>query len=323
MKQREIRNYQSTSDGDRTLEKRCGEKKNPLTMVIDRSFVDVLDEYDGLLIREKLFTSQSACGVREKKSLFKVAPWTSKLPYRLMDEDFESTRRPLVEIREESAGGMPYGHYLCYNHRQAKFGVFPSSSSNHPVSSSSGWPVDSKEMPPPSMIIERPFRCCLPCCCMMLYPPVAYTKLLKETEPPEDDATYGTVGSVKMRWEWWNCIWPCLLRFDIFDQGNPNPIYVVEVPTACGRGCTNCCAPTCFHGVFSMPILESKTGRPVGELQNQWPGFNFRREMCQTNSGADNFVVKFPNGTTAQRATIISALMLINLTFFERRGTPK
>jgi hypothetical protein len=52
----------------------------------------------------------------------------------------------------------------------------------------------------------------------------------------------------------------------------------------------------------------------------QWPGCNVRG-LCQANSQADNFVIKYPTDADASmRASIINALMLINLVLFERRA---
>ena len=135
-----------------------------------------------------------------------------------------------------------------------------------------------------------------------------------------------TVGKVELAWQWWNCCWPCLVRFDVTDlrAGTRAPTnYSVEVPILCGAGCVNCCAPTCFSPIFRMPIRETSTGAVVGELQNQWPGCN-ARGLCQANSQADNYVVKFPPGAdSATRASILSALMLANLIYFERRANQK
>lgn len=72
-----------------------------------------------------------------------------------------------------------------------------------------------------------------------------------------------------------------------------------------------------------MPILDSDNGLRVGEMQNQWPGWT-ARGLCMGNSAADNYVIKFPRAQDAvQRANMISALMLINLNFFEKRNNQK
>lgn len=55
----------------------------------------------------------------------------------------------------------------------------------------------------------------------------------------------------------------------------------------------------------------------------RWPGCN-ARGLCQGNSQADNYVVKFPpQADAAARAGLINALMLINLVHFERRANQK
>ena len=53
------------------------------------------------------------------------------------------------------------------------------------------------------------------------------------------------------------------------------------------------------------------------------PGCNCRG-ICLANSGADNYVVKFPVGASpADKAALLSSLFLINLLCFERRGNQK
>ena len=69
--------------------------------------------------------------------------------------------------------------------------------------------------------------------------------------------------------------------------------YVLHRPNACGSGCTNFCAPTCFNAIHRTYILDPANGhKVVGELQNIFPGCN-ARGLCMMNSGADNFCVKF------------------------------
>jgi hypothetical protein len=95
------------------------------------------------------------------------------------------------------------------------------------------------------------------------------------------------------------------------------------VPTCCGDGCRNFCAPTCFNPVFEMPVRDRATGATVGLLENQWPGWNCRG-LCLGASMADNYAVKFPEGAPpADKAALLGSLFLLNFLFFEKRGNQK
>lgn len=48
-----------------------------------------------------------------------------------------------------------------------------------------------------------------------------------------------------------------------------------QVPICCADGCRNCCAPTCFNPIFSMPITArgpSGLSAQLGALESHWPG---------------------------------------------------
>jgi len=159
---------------------------------------------------------------------------------------------------------------MCHQHRQAKFGIYPPLGD---TSTRSGWPDSS--VATPMMIIDRPFRCTIGCCCVLFNPPKAYTQIPipnsnNDFEHPEDIPT-NTIGAVELNWKWWN-VCCCDFAFDIQDyqQGvaTPSVPYTVQVPLLFGRGCMNCCAPTCFKPIFKMPILNANN-EVVGELQNQ------------------------------------------------------
>jgi|AntAceMinimDraft_5_1070358.scaffolds.fasta_scaffold81116_1 hypothetical protein len=249
------------------------------------------------------------------------------MPERLDDEHFRPVAsHPMLEIRESSPCCCPWGRYLCHNFRQAKFGVYP------PLvvatGSRQGWPDAAAAAP--MFVVDRPFQCTVVCCCVLFNPPVVFTQLpTGRAAPPgarPEEVPVDTVGKVELAWEWWNCWWPCLLKFHVTDlRAGPHaaPAYVVEVPRACAHDCVNFCAPTCFNPVFRMPVRDAASGAVVGELQNQWPGCN-ARGLCLGNSQADNYVVKFPpRADPVARANLISALMLVNLIFFERRANQK
>jgi hypothetical protein len=242
--------------------------------------IDSLTQHDGLLIREKLFWSQVLIGACEKQTQYTVAPWTQDMPERMDESIFSSVEQhPLLEIRESSPCCCPWGRYSCRNFRQAKFGVYPPLL-NAASGARSGWPETSDATP--IFIVDRPFMCTVACCCCLFNPPVAYTEMpLSSTTPelgsrPEQIPT-ARIGEVELMWKWWNGMWPCLLEYHIRDfatnarSARPEkaPTYIVEVAHACGSGCLNCCAPTCFQPIFSMPVRDGQSGLIVGELQNQ------------------------------------------------------
>lgn len=298
------------------------------------SSLQMLTQHDGLLIREKLFWSQVVIGACEKRTQFTVAPWSQDMPERLDETQFATVEsQPLFEIRESSPCCLPYGRYLCHQHRQAKFAVYPPLGG---TGIAAGWPDTS--IAKPMMIVERPFRCTIVCCCTMFNRPVAYTQVPSNmknsysypTDMKPEDIPVDTIGMVDLNWKWWNAFYPCLFTFDIHNLQNahhnevdrsPSAVpYSIQVPQCMGNGWVNCCAPTCFNPIMSMPIIDNHTGAVVGEIQNQWPGCNVRG-LCQGNSQADNFVVKYPQDADASvRASILSALMLINLALFEKRA---
>mmetsp|Transcript_76039 Transcript_76039/g.152774 ORF Transcript_76039/g.152774 Transcript_76039/m.152774 type:complete len:321 (+) Transcript_76039:41-1003(+) len=305
---------------------------SPVVYAASTDPLELLSQYDGLLIREKLFWSQVLFGACEKQTQFTVAPWSQDMPERLDESAFSSVEEhPLLEIRESSPCCCPWGRYPCHNYRQARFGVYP------PLSAAasgarSGWPQNSDARP--IFIVDRPFKCTVMCCCYLFNPPKAVTTVpLAEFGSSEqtEQIPVAPIGEVELSWKWWNAVWPCLLEYDVRDhatnartaRAQKAATYTVEVAHCFARDCVNCCAPTCFNPIFSMPVRDAQSGLVVGELQNQWPGCN-ARGLCQGNSQADNYVIKFPpQSDSSARAGLVSALMLINLVHFERRTNQK
>jgi hypothetical protein len=59
------------------------------------------------------------------------------------------------------------------------------------------------------------------------------------------------------------------------------------------------------------------------QVQNVWPGCNWRG-VCMLNSGADNFVVRFPEGAGAQeKALLVAGVFLHNFVYWESRNNQK
>mmetsp|Transcript_28783 Transcript_28783/g.85669 ORF Transcript_28783/g.85669 Transcript_28783/m.85669 type:complete len:229 (+) Transcript_28783:839-1525(+) len=81
------------------------------------------------------------------------------------------------------------------------------------------------------------------------------------------------IGGSKMEWECCMCCWP-YRRYAIEDAEGRAEFHV-QVPICCADGCRNCCAPTCFNPIFSMPITArgpSGLSAQLGALESHWPG---------------------------------------------------
>lgn len=90
-------------------------------------------------------------------------------------------------------------------------------------------------------------------------------------------------------------------------------LHIYFVPFICPLF-SSCCYSYIYHQKIKKNILNVK---------KQWPGCN-ARGLCQGNSQADNYVIKYPQEADANtRASIISALMLINMVLFEKRANQK
>lgn len=89
-----------------------------------------------------------------------------------------------------------------------------------------------------------------------------------------------------------------------------------QIRAACCQTGNFCVGPCggCAEVVFNIygPTGE---GEPIGEITRRWPGC-LKQDLTQ----ASNFTVIFPEGATPyQKATLISAVMLIDFLYFEKR----
>jgi len=266
------------------------------------------------LIRERFFWSQVFCAACERKTQFKVAQWNSTMPEYVEDNLFQA-QQAVAEVREESECCC---RYCCHQHRALKLGLFAPIPDHASMGySQNGWPEGVE----PMLTMDRPFKCPVFCCCFMPFP----------WEMSVSAPGRGHIGKALYDFKWYNCCWCCDQHMTLLDS-NSNPRYTVHSPLACGgccphdaqnRCCTNCCAPSCFSRTYTSTFHDATTGAQVGSFDNQWPGCN-ARGLCQADSGASNYVLKFPgNATPDDKALLMTGLFLNNFIYFEKRANQK
>lgn len=274
-----------------------------------------LAQSEGLLFRERFYWSQVLCGACERKTQFKMAQWNSNMPDRIDDTLFQA-QPAVAEIREESEC---CGRYCCHQFRELKLGLFPlfcdNASMDYPES---GWPANAQ----PMLVMDKPFKCPVCCCCCMPFP------FEMSVSSPEE----GHLGKALYEFSCWTGCWPCDQHMTLLDASG-QPAYKVHTPQCCGgccgapdgksKCCVNCCAPSCFSSTHTAFVHDAVTGKQVGVYENQWPGCNVRG-VCQADSGASNYILKFPPGASPQhKALIMTGLFLSNFLFFEQRANQK
>eukprot|EP00472_Partenskyella_glossopodia_P007207 CAMPEP_0197526326 /NCGR_PEP_ID=MMETSP1318-20131121/17325_1 /TAXON_ID=552666 /ORGANISM="Partenskyella glossopodia, Strain RCC365" /LENGTH=334 /DNA_ID=CAMNT_0043080437 /DNA_START=174 /DNA_END=1175 /DNA_ORIENTATION=+ len=248
----------------------------------------ILAGSSGLLIRERFYWSQVLCAACERKTQYKIAQWDPMLPARLTDRDFKE--QPLMlEIFEESDCCC---RYCLLSARELDLGVFHPQHYNNMAFESNGYPAGQN----PMLHFHRPFRCAIPCCCCMPFP----------NEMEIHDGPTGTSrGKIMQDWKWWNCCWCCNTYVNALDT-NDNIVFTVNSPWACGNGCLNCCAPTCFNPVYTAFV--TRPGRREGEYDSKievhWPGWN-ARGLCMANSAAENWILQFPEGSSPDEKVLL------------------
>jgi len=279
----------------------------------DGYWAQTLGASPGLVLRERLYLSQICCAACEKKTSYTVGA----LPAHnaglekqwLNDETMVAMLTPgAFEVREESGCCC---RYCLHQSRELKLGYFaPRVGGGQPGGgvwegglAGFGWP----EGEIPALWLERPFKCTLCCCCCLLN--------------PQEMSLYDgqeVLGKALMEWDCCMVCWP-YRRYGVLDAAGAKE-YDVHVPLACADGCRNCCAPTCFNRVLTMPITAAGDAAQLGSLENHWPGCNCRG-LCAAGMANNNYVVKFPQAASAaQKARLLSALHLIDFNFFERRA---
>lgn len=265
-------------------------------------------ELQGILVRERSYLSQILCGACERQAQFKVASWDPSISDEAPDEVFTS-RPAMFQVREESDCIM---RYCCHQFRELRLGMFPIGGSMYEQGEAPGWPTGVN----PILVMDKPFKCPIVCCCFMPFP---FEVKVSRPASPNVPAQY--FGKVVFDWRWYNCCWPCDMHSNVYD-GVGNLQFRIHQPMACGSGCRNICAPSCCNRTHRTSII-APNGRVAGEILNVWPGWN-ARGLCQGNSGADNFILKFPaKSNPVQKALLMASLFHHNFIFWERRGNQK
>ena len=279
------------------------------TVALNTSIETYLNpDVEGLLVREKFYFEQVLCGACERKTVFKVANWDRGIADNSSDEEF-TKRAAQFQVREESEC---WNRYCFRQFRKLKLGVFPLGGTMHDIGETPGW-IDDVD---PILVMEKPCRCPIICgCCMFCAPQMDVFR------PPTERLPEGErLGRAILDWKWFNCCWPGMWMNVEDDEGRV--IYNQHRPMFCADGFSNCCAPSCCNKTHTTYIRQgpSPFGRVVGTLLNVWPGWNVRG-VCMQNSGADNFMVKFPRGTDAsEKALILNALFLTKFVFWDTRA---
>ena len=237
--------------------------REPVSVADDYHWSQTLGEHAALVLRERLYLSQIFCQACEKKTSYSVGA-LAEAPaggLHMRDEDIVAHLRPgAFEVREESTCIC---RYLLHQARELRLGYFaPRLGGGQPGDglwegglAGFGWP----EGETPGLVFERPFRCTLCCCCVLLNP---------QEIGAHDRGT--PIGGTRMEWDTCMACWP-YRRYALHD-GEGAKEYAVRVPLLCADGGRNCCAPSCFNHVFTMPITKADGDEEVGAIESHWPG---------------------------------------------------
>jgi len=241
----------------------------------------------GLLIRQKLDAWEGVVPFYEKANKYKVAAKPDAfdgVPYAEMtDQVFKAALKKghVFTMKEKSDF---CDRLFCFNKRQFQMRVKPGKATKD-----MNW--DEKNM----LSFNRPFRCGCYCC---------------PNEITAHDNNYGVLGRVQ---EMWLCPGSCCFKRYWKMTDKDDTLRYVLVHDAC-LNC-NACAPTFCCPVRRFDIMDPGLTETVGGLRNIFPGCTLRG--CWGD--ADNYVVDFPkDATTADKATILAASILIDFQMFEK-----
>jgi hypothetical protein len=280
---------------------------------------EFLGPHAGLMVRERLYLSQVLFGACEKQTQFKVSAWDAETVPEDCEDDHFAQRPAIFQVKEKSECCQ---RYLCHQFRHLQLGIFPlEADADGTVTSQgdlpggkSGWPSGVS----PVLVMEKPFRCPLVLCCWMPFPfeMLVWRPSAAHGQPDE------YYGRVMFDWRWWNCFWPCDQYMTVRDSED-TVLYELYRPTGCGSDCVNCFAPSCCNRTHRTYIRRPEEAAVLGELQNVWPGCNWRG-LCMFNSAADNFILRFPEDADSRNKSLLMAgLFLHNFIYWESRENQK
>lgn len=275
------------------------------------NYVDVpstLEHIPGVMVRQQLFLSEILFNWCERRNRYTVTAWDPQAVSAAPTDDEFLAMPKLFETREDSTCLC---RYCCKNFRSMKLGIFPPFIRNEGEGTlfhAPGYPEDGT---PPLMELERPFKCPILCC----FPP--WILFPQELHVKTADGSY--LGHTRQDWRCFQAICCCAHYDKVYDKHDTVKYVSAWHPLCCSPGgFNNCCAPTCFNSVFTLPIFDAEETHVVAQLENVWPGCNCRGLLGQ---GFSNWVLKFPvDASGNDKALLLSTLFLQEFQHFERNG---
>merc|ERR1711998_54627 len=278
--------------------------REPLNYV---SVPATLENVPGVMVRQQLFLSEILLNFCERRNRYTVSAWNPQMSTAPTDDEFLALPK-LFETREDSTCLC---RYCCKNFREMKLGIFPPFIRNEGDGTyfhAPGYPEDGTR---PLMELERPFKCPILCC----FPP--WILCPQEMHVKTADGSY--LGHTKQDWRCWQACCCCSQYDKVMDGQNQLKYVSAWHPLCCvPGGFNNCCAPTCFNRVHTLPIFDTSETQVVAKLENVWPGCNCRG-IC--GQGFSNWVLKFPEGAYGKdKDLLLSTLFLQEFQHFERNA---
>jgi len=262
------------------------------------------------MVRQNLFLSEILFNFCERRNRYTITAWDETMARVPTDEEFQSLPK-IFETREDSTC---FCRYCCKNYREMKLGIFPPFIRNEGQGTfnlrAPGYPEDGTR---PLMELVRPFRCTILCCCCVLNPQEMSVMSSAGTE----------LGQTMQDWRCFQACFCCTQYDKTFGPNHELKYVSAWHPFCCAPGdatggFNNCCAPTCFNPVFTIPVFDPSETQIVALIENVWPGCNFRG-LC--GQGFSNWVLKFPtNATGEEKALLLSNLFLQEFQHFERNS---
>jgi len=155
------------------------------------------------------------------------------------------------------------------------------------------------------LVLTRPFKCD-PC-----YFPPCLTCNTQELSIAAGGTTIATAKEVTGKCCTSGC---CQRRFEA-SNASGTVIYTFDLNDCTSKsGSHNCCAPTCFNEALTVDITDAN-GTLLPPSTFVWPGCN-----CGGLNDLSNFIIAFPDGTSAdERSALIAGMFLLEFTVMELR----